>query len=99
MFGKACLRDWFSYKTSFKDSTESTGVVSLNIKLLLGHRTEFHFMYYLKGSSYPNIMMLLPQLLDSCRRSYRGLKFHKNGMNKVRVSVVFSCHKMKDNNI
>ena len=41
------------------------------------------------------MMILLSQLIDRCKQSYRGQKVHKKEMKKVQVSVVFSCQKMK----
>ena len=64
-----------------------------------GNSTEFQFIYHLKGLSKPSMMLLFPQLLNRYTQSCKAWKFHKEEIKKVRVSVIFSCHKLKDNDI
>ena len=39
------------------------------IQLIEGNKTEFYFIYYVKGLSRTGMIMLLPQFLDKCQQS------------------------------
>ena len=45
------------------------------IQLIEGNKTEFYFIYHVKGLSRPSMIMLLPQF--RCEQSYMAKKLHK----------------------
>ena len=49
----------------------------VQVSMIKGNKTEFQFIYHLKGQCQPSMMILLPQFLNRCKKSYRGESFTK----------------------
>ena len=84
-------------KCSESLNSKMLGWVSMLINLATENRTEFRFIYHLKGLNQPSVMILSPQFLDRCQQSYRGDIFAKRWRKRYKLVLSFYAKKQKNN--